>query len=134
VGYNHSHTPLLWRQWDEDRFDTQVIKFLREWLETCFSESRQITGCCIILTILSIVKEEQEQAALRPVNLDDAKYTVDANHESDDGGDTDSGDDSDSGSSESESDSDHNSDLPSSSEDEGSNANFRRKSSTKVKK
>ncbi|KAF7966208.1 hypothetical protein HWV62_39670 [Athelia sp. TMB] len=94
AGFNQSHTPMYWRQWDEGRFDQNVISFFKEYLETSFGPD-DIAG-----------------AALSPASLDDAPYKL---HSVPSGRHSDG--DSDSGSSDSSSSSDSNSsvdsDLPS---------------------
>ncbi|KAF7969170.1 hypothetical protein HWV62_28178 [Athelia sp. TMB] len=95
AGFNLSHVPMYWRQWDEKRFDDSVVSFFKEYLDTCFSA------------------DDCAGAALPKEYLDAAQFTIPPDQSASDGN---SGDwehsDSDSDDSDA-SDSSTNSDLPS---------------------
>ncbi|KAF7970504.1 hypothetical protein HWV62_23825 [Athelia sp. TMB] len=98
AGLNLANVPMHWRQWDETRFDSGVVAFFKEYLNTCFTP------------------EDCTAAALPSASLDGASYTIPhdpAGIRSERDSDSDSSDGSDSDSSSDTSRSSIDSDLPS---------------------
>ncbi|KAF7975994.1 hypothetical protein HWV62_8158 [Athelia sp. TMB] len=98
AGLNLANVPMHWRQWDETRFNSGVVAFFKEYLNTCFTP------------------EDCTAAALPSASLDGASYTIPhepAGIRSERDSDSDSSDGSNSDSSSDTSRSSIDSDLPS---------------------
>lgn len=42
AGHNLSTRPVYWRQWNEKRFDDEVIPFFKAFIRTCYSKSASL--------------------------------------------------------------------------------------------
>lgn len=78
AGHNLSPRPVYWRQWNEKRFDEDVIPFFKAFLRTCYSKCAILSTFSIaLLTLRPLADNEKAAAALPAFSLDGAAHLFD---------------------------------------------------------